>query len=87
MYVENIKDNKYLILERVIKPNGSELMTQSRGAYDAENKLFIKERSHNTTSATGDFNRNWHIGGGERKVDNFDYMYSLTDSNIFARKY
>lgn len=87
MYIEKIGHDKYLVVERVIKPNGSQLVAESYGTYDAENKLFTKERSHKTTNATGDFNRNWTIGGGERKVDNFDYMYTVEDPNSFARKY
>ena len=63
-----------VLIERVIKPNGSELVTESYGTYDAENKLLKKERSHKTTKNTGDFRGAWTIAGGERKVDNFDYM-------------
>lgn len=87
VYIEKVADNKYLSKKRSLKPNGSELMTESYATYDAETGIMHKEQSHKTSKATGDFGYNWYATSGKYKVENFDYMYGVSDSNLFLRKY
>lgn len=85
-YLEKVDDNKYLYKKRSLKPNGSELITESYATYDGKD-LLIKKNSHKTTKATGDFTYSWYSTGADLKVENFDYMYDISDNKIFLRKY
>lgn len=87
IYIEKIGDNRYVFVKRWIRSNGSELIIESYATHNAEKGILLKEESHKTTKATGDYSYKDIQIYQELKVGKFDYMYDSDDPKIFLRKY
>ena len=86
-YIRKIDSNKYLIKRRSLKSNGSEIIAEGYAYYNKANKIISFDKTHITTYATGDFNKNINYGSGELFLKEFDYLESETNSKIYLEKY
>ena len=87
VYIENTGNGEYLLTDRAIKQNGSELVTHQMATYNKSTKTLKFDRSFKTSVGTGDFDLDWFTYEGEKRYDGVNKLINPKDSKMYLERY